>query len=102
MTYMHRVGVHYPRHDTLIRVHVGSRHVGVRSQGLNDSRSIATGETLELARAHRVWITDDAALRSAERNVDDRALPCHPGSERFHFLQRHLHVESDSTLRGTA
>ena len=43
-------------------------------------------------------IADHAALGAAERNVDHRALPGHPGGQRAHFVQRHVGRVADAAL----
>ena len=96
--HVHRVGVHHPRHHALVRVHVGRRNVGVGTERVDDARRVAAREPLELAGAHLERIADHAALRAAERQVHDGALPRHPRRERLHFLERHLHVEADAAL----
>ena len=41
---VHGVGVHEPRHDLLVGVHVGRRHVLVGSDRVDDFRRVAPGE----------------------------------------------------------
>jgi hypothetical protein len=49
-----------------------------------------------------VRVADDAALAAAERDVDHRALPGHPGREGAHRVDRLLRVEADAALGGAA
>ena len=43
-------------------------------------------------------IADDAALGAAEGDVDDRALPGHPGGQRAHFVERDVGRVADAAL----
>ena len=47
-------------------------------------------------------ITDDAALGSAEGDVDDGALPGHPGGEGADFVERDVGAVADAALAGAA
>ena len=50
----------------------------------------------------QVRIADHAAFAAAERNVDHGAFPGHPGSQRAHFVQRHVGRKADAALGGAA
>ena len=39
---------------------------------------------------------------AAERNVDDRAFPGHPGRQGANFIERHVGGESDAAFRRSA
>ena len=97
-TDVHRVGVHHPRHDALVRIHIGRGDVGVGAQQRDDALGVAARDALQFPHAHRERITNHTTLRTAERQIDDRAFPSHPRGEGFHFLERDLHVEADPTL----
>src|SRR5207253_2931263 len=47
-------------------------------------------------------IADHAALRSAERDVGDRALPRHPRRQRAHFIGVDFGVIANAALSGAA
>ena len=65
---VHGVGVHDPRHDLLVGVDVGRRHVLLGADGVDDLGDVAARERLELAARHAGRIADDAALAAAERD----------------------------------
>ena len=102
MSHAHRIGVHDPRHDTLVRVDIRRGHVGIGTQRRDDRRGVAAREPLELANTHLQRITHHAALRATERDVDDGALPRHPGRQRRDLVERDVEVEADATLCRTA
>jgi hypothetical protein len=96
---VHAVGVHHPRHDLVVGVHVRSGHILLGPDGVDDLGDVAPGERFEFAPGHARGIADDAALAAAERNVGNGALPCHPGSERRHFIETDPGMVPDATLR---
>ena len=98
---VHAVGVHHPRHDLVVGVDVGRRHVLLRADGVDDLGDVAAGQRLELAPRHPRRIADDAALAAAERDVRDGALPRHPRRERGHFVERDVGVIADAALGRT-
>ena len=98
----HRERVHHPRHHPLVRVHVWRGHVRVRAEGGDNSSGIPPRQPFELADAQLRGITDHSALRAAEWQIHDGALPRHPRGERLHLLECHLHVESNPALRWPA
>ena len=102
VAHVHGVGVHHPRHDALVRVHVRRRNVGVGTERVDDAGGVAARESLELAGAHLERVADDAALRTAERQIHHGALPRHPRGERLHLFERDVHVEADAALGRTA
>ena len=95
---VHAVGVHHPRHDLLVGVDVGRRHVLLGADGIDDLGDVAPRERLELAARHPRRVADDAAFAAAERDVRDRALPGHPRRERRHLVERHVRVIADAAL----
>ncbi len=102
VAHVHGVRVHHPGHHPLVRVDVGRRHVGVWAERVDDAGGVSTRETLELAGAHLERVADHTTLRTAERQVHDRALPSHPGRERLHLFERHVEIEPDAALRWSA
>src|SRR5207244_1358319 len=50
----------------------------------------------------QLGIADDAALRTAERDAGERALPRHPHRERLDLVERDVRVVADPSLRWTA
>ena len=59
---------------------------------------VAARDALQFALRQQRGVADDAALGAAERNVDDRAFPGHPGGQRAHFVERHVGREADAAL----
>ena len=96
---VHAVGVHDPRHDLIVGVDVGRRHVLLRPDGVDDFGDVTARQRLQLAPRHARRIADDAALAAAERDVRDGAFPRHPRRQRRHFVERHARVISDAALR---
>ena len=88
LAHVHGVGVHHPRHHLLVGVDVGSGHVFLRADELDELGGVAAGHALQFAARHVLGIADDAALGAAEGNVHHRALPGHPAGQRAHFVER--------------
>ena len=84
---VHAVGVHHPRHDLLVRVHIGRGHVLLGTDRVDDLGDVAAGQRFELALRHRLRITDDPALAAAEGDVRDGAFPRHPRGECGHLVE---------------
>src|SRR5206468_5283050 len=59
----------------------------------------AAGHPLELALRHLLRVAGDAALRAAERDAGERALPRHPHRERTHLVDDDVRVVADAALR---
>ncbi len=98
---MHTVGVHHPRHDLVVGVDVGRRHVLLRADQIHDLRDVAPRQRLDLAPRHLRRIADHAALAAAERDVGDGAFPGHPRRERGDLVQGDVGVVPDAPLGGT-
>jgi hypothetical protein len=98
---VHAVGVHHPRHDLIVRVHIRRGHVFLRPDGINDLGDVAASERFELAPRHPGRIADDAALAAAEGDVGHRTLPRHPRGECRHLVERHIRVIANAALRWT-
>src|SRR5262249_28602442 len=75
---VHGVGIHDPCHRLLVGVDVRSGYILLRPDKVDDLCRITARQALQFALAHLLGIADYAALGSAKRNVDDRALPSHP------------------------
>ena len=99
-TDVHGVGVHDPRHRLLVGVHVRCGHVAVRTEDVDDGRRVAARDALELADGELARIADHATLAAAEGDVDDRALPRHPGREGAHLVDVHIGREANAALAG--
>ena len=99
---VHGKGVHDPGHGLLVGAHIRRGHILLRAQPVGQLRGVAAGEALEFAFGHFAGVTDDAALGSAEGNVDDRALPGHPGGQGAHFVERNVGSEADAALARAA
>src|SRR5581483_2906222 len=79
-------------------VHVRGGDVAVVADEDRDLRREASRHVLELVLRKVARVHDDAALRAAERDVDDGALPRHPHRERLDLVQRHVRVVADAAL----
>ena len=55
---------------------------------INQFGGVAARHFFEFAEGHLRRVTDDAAFRTAKRNVHDRAFPRHPRRQRTHFVER--------------
>ena len=66
------------------------------------SRRVAARDALQFAVRKQVGIADHAALGAAERDVDHRALPRHPRSQRAHFVERHVGRVANAALARAA
>ena len=102
LAHVHGVGVHHPRHRLLVGVDVGSGHVLLRADELDELSGVAAGQALQFAARHVLGIADDAALGAAERNVHHRALPGHPARQGAHFVKRHVGRIAYAALSRTA
>ena len=99
---VHRVRVEDPRHHRRARADVGRRDVLLRPDLVDDLGRVAARHPLELADRERLRVADDAALRAAERQVHQRALPGHPHRERLDLVERDGRVVADAALRRAA
>ena len=99
---MHGIGVHDPRHGLLVGIYIGGGYVFFRPDEFDDLRGVATRHALEFAHRHFVGIANHAALGSAERNVDDRALPSHPAGQRAYFVERDIGSVANTALAGAS
>src|SRR5207248_111768 len=69
---------------------------------VDDLAREAARHALELEGAHLFRIADDSALRPAERDAHERALPRHPHRERLDLVERDVGVVADAALRRAA
>src|SRR5580704_12850778 len=99
---VHRISIHHPRHDLFVGVHVGRGHILFRSDEFEQLRRVAPRHALQFTHRHFVRIADDATLRAAERNVNDRALPRHPARQSTHFVQIYVWRIANPALRRPA
>ena len=99
VTDLHRVRVHDPRHRLLVRGHVGSRDVLLRTDHAAQLARVPPGQTLQLAQGEVTRIAAHAPLRAAVGQTQERALPGHPDSERSAFAEGDVRVVADSALR---
>ena len=81
---------------------VGRRDVDGRADQVEDLRDVAAGDALELAVGHLQRIARHAALGAAERNVDDGALPGHPGRQRLAVVEIDVRVVADAAFARAA
>ena len=95
---MHRDRVHDPRHRLGVRADVGRRDVRVGTDDPLELGREAPRHGLQLLRAHRGRVAGDAALRAAERDVDEGALPGHPHRERADVVEVGRGVEAEAAL----
>ncbi len=87
LAHVHGVGVHDPGHGLLVGAHVGGGNVFFGADEFDELGGVAASHALELALGHFLGVADDAALGSAEGDVDDGALPGHPGGEGADFVE---------------
>ena len=95
---VHRDRVHEPGHDLGVGPDVGRGDVAVRPDDRLQLGREPAGHGLQLLGAHRARIARHAALRAAERHVDERALPGHPHREGADVVQVGLGVEPQPAL----
>ena len=99
---MHGVGVHDPGHSLLVGVHVGGGDVFFGADELDEFGGIAAGHAFEFALRHFLRIADDSAFRAAEGDVDDGALPGHPGGEGADFVESDVGRVTDAAFGGAS
>ena len=102
LAHVHGVGVHHPGHGLLVGVDVRGGHVLFRADDLDQLGGEAAGHALQFAARHRLGIADDSTLGAAKGNVDDGALPGHPGGEGAHFVEVDLRGVANAALGRTA
>src|SRR6202040_2176164 len=86
----------------LVGAHVGRGDVLFGADELDELCGVASGHSLELALGHLLRVADDAALRSSEGDIDDGALPGHPGGERANFVEGDVGGVTDAAFGGAA
>ena len=102
LAHVHGVGVHHPGHGLLVGAHVGCGNVLFRADELHQLGGVAAGHALQFALRHLVRVADDAALGSAEGDVDHGALPGHPTGQRADFVERDVGRVADSAFARAA
>ena len=102
LAHVHGVGVHDPGHGLLVGAHVGGRNIFFGADEFDELGGVAASHSLELSLRHFLWVADDAAFGSAEGDVDDGALPGHPGSEGADFVESHVRRVTDAALGGAS
>src|SRR5437763_1520422 len=75
------------------------RYTAELSDWLGPERDVPA---LQFAAGHFARIANDAALRTAERDIHHRAFPGHPGGKRAHFVNAYIRRESNPALPGSA
>ena len=90
MPRVHRIRIHDPCHRLFVRIHVGRRHVFLRSDEVDQLRRVTSGHSFKLAERHLRRIANDAALRSPKRNIHNRTFPGHPCCKRANFINIHV------------
>src|SRR6185295_13563086 len=63
---------------------------------------VAAGDALEFEVGEHARVADDSAFRAAEGDVDDRALPGHPGGEGADFVEGNVWRETDAAFAGAS
>ena len=96
---VHRVRVEDPGHDLRVGADVGGGDVLLGADLVDDLARVAPGQPLLLTDREQLRITDDAALRTAERQAHQGAFPRHPHREGLDLVQRHCRVVADPALR---
>ena len=76
----------------------GAGNVLLGADLVDDLGRVAAREPLELVRGEALRVADDAALRAAERQPHQRALPRHPHGERLDLVARDGRVVADPAL----
>src|SRR6266700_1449566 len=90
LAHVHGVGVHHPGHSLLVGSHIGRWNIFFRAQKFNQFSGITAGQFLKFGESKFFGVYDDAALGSAEGNVNHGAFPGHPASQGADFIQRNV------------
>ena len=95
-----RVSVGHPRHLALTGAVIRRRHVdaGAEEILLGQLMRVAAGDALQLVEGIIFRLDPDAALRAAERDVDDGAFVGHQRRERHHLFFIHLGAVANAAL----
>ena len=96
------VGIHHPGHHLGVGSQVRGRDVPVGGQEVLNIRGVTPGEAVEFTLTQAGGIALDAALGSAEREIQEGVFPSHKGRERTDFVQVGQRVIADATLVGAA
>ena len=86
----------------VIGVHVGRGNIALGPDDVHDLGRIAAGDAFQFAGRKQIGIANDAALCAAERNIDHRAFPGHPGGERAHFIEGDVGSEANAAFGRSA
>ncbi len=95
---LHRERVHHPGHDPRAGAHVWGRDVDGRSDQVENLGDVAPRQALQLTHGQLGRIASNAAFRAAKRNVDNGALPGHPGRERLAVVQIDIGVIANAAF----
>src|SRR5215475_8173806 len=99
---VHGIRIHHPSHGLFARTHVRSRNVAFWPKPIGELGRIPASKALQLSSRHFAWIANDAALCSAERNINDGAFPRHPSCQSADFIERNVRRETNSTFARSA
>jgi hypothetical protein len=94
------VGIHHPGHHLGVGAEIRGGDVAVRSDHVDDLGGVAARHSLQLGAGEFVGVDPERALRAAEGEVHDRALPGHPDRQGGHLPEVHVLVVSDAPLGG--
>ena len=93
-----RIGVHEPRHDLLVRPHVGAHDVGMRTDERNHFLHVTPRDGFELVPRKLGGIARNAAFGAAVGQIGERAFPAHPHGERRGFSHGKTGRETGAAL----
>ena len=94
--------MHDPAHDPRVRVYVGRRDVGRRSDHLLHLLHEEGRDLEQVPLGQRMRIAVDAALGATVRHIDDRRLPGHQVCQRRGMVLVHRRVITQATLHRSA
>src|SRR5579859_527762 len=98
---VHGIGIHDPGHHLRVGVDIRRGNIAVRANDDRNFGSIAAGEPFKFRRTHALGVADDAALRAAIGDADDRAFPGHPHRQRLDLVECDLRAIANATFGRT-
>ena len=94
--------IEHPQHMLTVRHHIGRGHVHVGAHIARKRAHPCAAKALLFRRRKLARIAVDPAFAAAQRNIDNRTLPCHPRRKRAHRVDRFARIKPDAAFAGAA
>jgi hypothetical protein len=102
MAFDEGIFIGHPSHNLWSGIDVGCRDVHFQSDDAPNLADVGAAQALEFTLGHLLRIANNAALSTSQGDINDCALPGHPGRKGTHRVDGLVWMEAKSTLCRTA